>query len=174
MRTNIIDRDNTQSAETIEVGRSGFRALEPRPGRGRTIAIIALFVGVGFAISVAAALLSGSSPYGLIIAPLAIILGIPGIALAIRAIPQGIALGREFALTRRWWHLPWFCIFFSMLVWRIRDVGAASQNPIDGYAMLRILPEGFAAATLIIRLILRKPNWLGSLFRGIPGAMAVY
>ena len=174
MRTNIIDRDNTHSAETIEVGRSGFRALEPRQGRGRTIAIIALFVGVGFAISVAAALLSGSSPYGLVIAPLAIILGIPGIALAVRAIPQGIALGREFALTRRWWHLPWFCIFFSMLVWRIRDVGAASQNPIDGYAMLRILPEGFAAATLIIRLILRKPNWLGSLFRGIPGAMAVY
>jgi O-antigen ligase len=40
--------------------------------------------------------------------------------------------------------------------------------------MIRILPEAFVALTLIVRLILKKPNWLGALFRGIPGAMAIY
>ena len=47
-------------------------------------------------------------------------------------------------------------------------------NPLDAYAMIRILPEAFVFITLIIRLILKKPNWLGALFRGIPGAMAIY
>ena len=29
--------------------------------------------------------------------------------------------------------------------------------------------EAFVSLTLIVRLILKKPNWLGALFRGIPG-----
>ena len=40
--------------------------------------------------------------------------------------------------------------------------------------MIRILPEAFVSIALIVRLILKKPNWLGTLFRGIPGAMAIY
>jgi O-antigen ligase len=160
---------------TSIIDRTGAVGTPPqREGRGRTFWLLVIFSAIGFAISVTVAMFAGSSPYGALFLALAVIAAIPGIALTMQAIPQGLALARDFAKTRRWWHLPWFCIFFSMLVWRIRDVGAASQNPLDGYAMLRVIPEGFVSLVLIVRLILRKPNWLRSLFRGIPGAMAIY
>ena len=41
-------------------------------------------------------------------------------------------------------------------------------------AMLRIVPEVIMLAVLLVRLALRKPNWLGSLFRGVVGALAFY
>jgi len=119
-------------------------------------------------------MLAGSSPFGVLVAALVILAAIPGMGLAIRAVPEGLVMARNLASNWRWWHLLWFCIFFSMLVFRIRDVSEAQQNPLDAYAMLRILPEGFVSLSLIIRLILKKPNWLGALFRGIPGAMAIY
>jgi O-antigen ligase len=173
MSSSIINRSGTGPA--VATSDRGVSAPygEGR-GRGRTFWVLAAFVVVGFAISVAVSMFAGSTPYGVFFVALALIAAVPGIALTIQAIPQGIHLAREFAKTRRWWHLPWFCIFFSMLVWRIRDVGAAAQNPLDGYAMLRVIPEGFVSVALIIRLILKKPNWLGALFRGIPGAMAIY
>ena len=178
MATSIIDRTGDGAPgphpKTIEVGRRGVREVEPRSSAWKSIAIVAGFALFGLVISFVVAQFAGSSPYGVFFVALAIIAGIPGVIIAAQAIPEGIALGREFVKTRRWWHLPWFCIFFSMLVWRIRDVGAASQNPVDGYAMLRIVPESFAALTLIIRLILKKPNWLPALFRGIPAAMTIY
>src|SRR5256714_11305579 len=92
----------------------------------------------------------------------------------IQAAPEALENARELAHNWTWWHPLWFFIFFSMLVFRIRDVSEAKANPLDAFAMLRILPEAFVSLTLIVRLILKKPNWLGALFRGIPGAMAVY
>ena len=156
-----------------------FRALEGTVETGRERRhsagwMLALFIFVGFAISMAVSLLAGSMPYGVLFVALGIIAAVPTIALLTRAVPQGLALARDFSKTWRWWHPLWFFIFFSMLVFRIRDVGAAASNPLDSYAMLRVLPEGFVSLSLIIRLILRKPNWLGSLFRGIPCAMAIY
>lgn len=167
MSSTILDR--TREGTVIN-GRTG----EPQVRNGRSMWIVGLFLLVGFGISVAVSMLAGSSPYGVLVAALAILAGIPCIALAIQAFPEGIAMARNLARNWRWWHPLWFFIFFSMLVFRIRDVGAAGQNPIDGYAMLRILPEAFVSLSLIIRLILKKPNWLGSLFRGIPAAMAIY
>jgi len=174
MGSSIINR--TRESRTIEASQPGVRtpSYGEEHGRGRSFWVLAFFVGVGFAISVTVAMFAGSSPYGVFLLVLAVAAAIPGIAVAIQAIPQGITLAREFARTRRWWHLPWFCIFFSMLVWRIRDVSEAAQNPLDAYAMLRVVPEAFVSLALIIRLILKKPNWLGALFRGIPGAMAIY
>src|SRR5437660_2236137 len=136
--------------------------------------IVLFFVLVGFSIAVMISMLAGSAPYGVLIASGAILLSIPILLLMIKAIPQGWAKARVLRQNWTWWHPLWFLIFFSMLVFRIRDVGAAKANPLDAWAMLRILPEAVVALTLIVRLILKKPNWLGSLFRGIPGAMAIY
>jgi len=136
--------------------------------------LLLLFVLVGFSIATLVSLLAGAKPFGVLVAAVAILLAIPLIGLVIQAIPLGFAKARVLAQNWTWWHPLWFFIFFSMLVFRIRDVGAAKANPLDAYAMLRILPEAVVALTLIVRLILKKPNWLGSLFRGIPGAMAIY
>ncbi len=136
--------------------------------------LILLFALVGLSISVGVSMLAGSSPYGVLIVAAIIALAIPLLILMIKAAPEALASARELAQNWTWWHPLWFFIFFSMLVFRIRDVSEAKANPLDAYAMLRILPEAFVSLTLIVRLILKKPNWLGALFRGIPGAMAIY
>ena len=142
--------------------------------RRNPVWLLLLFVLVGFSIATLVSLLAGSKPFGVLVAAVAVLLAFPLMAILIQAIPQGVSKVRVLAQNWTWWHPLWFFIFFSMLVFRIRDVGAAKANPLDAYAMLRILPEVIVALTLIVRLILKKPNWLGSLFRGIPGAMAIY
>jgi O-antigen ligase len=146
--------------------------LEVRPRKPWWL--LALFIAIGFGISVAVSMLAGSSPYGVLIVAGVIGAAIPLLFLAINAAPEAVENARELARNWTWWHPLWFFIFFSMLVFRIRDVSEAKANPLDAFAMIRILPEAFVSITLIVRLILKKPNWLGSLFRGIPGAMAIY
>jgi hypothetical protein len=136
--------------------------------------LLLLFALVGLSISVGVSMLAGSSPYGVLIVAAVIGMSVPLLILMIQAAPEALASARELARNWTWWHPLWFFIFFSMLVFRIRDVSEAKANPLDAYAMLRILPEAFVSITLIVRLILKKPNWLGALFRGIPGAMAIY
>jgi hypothetical protein len=94
--------------------------------------------------------------------------------LVFQAFPQGWSKIQILRQNWTWWHPLWFLIFFSMLVFRIRDVGAAKANPLDAWAMTRVLPEAFVSLALLIRLLLKKPNWMRALFTGIPGAMAVY
>jgi O-antigen ligase len=142
--------------------------------RRSPIWLILPFVLVGFSIAVLVSLMAGSKPYGALYVAGGILVAIPLVALMTQAIPQGWAKARVLAQNWTWWHPLWFLIFFSMLVFRIRDVGAAKANPLDAWAMTRVLPEAFVALTLIIRLLLKKPNWLRALFTGIPGAMAVY
>jgi hypothetical protein len=159
MNFSVLDRTEEQSMEV--------RRRSP-------LWLLALFVLIGFSIAAMVSLLAGSKPYGVLYAAGGILLAIPVVALAIQAVPQGLAKARVLAQNWTWWHPLWFLIFFSMLVFRIRDVGAAKADPLDAYAMLRVLPEAFVALALIIRLLLKKPNWLRALFTGIPGAMAIY
>ena len=129
---------------------------------------------VGFAIAVSVTMLAGSAQDGVLIVATAILLGIPMVLLMARALPQGWAKLQMLRENWTWWHMLWFFIFFSMLVFRIRDVGEAKANPLDAWAMTRVLPEAFVSLALIIRLLLKKPNWMRALFTGIPGMMAVY
>ena len=142
--------------------------------RRNSIGLILLFVLIGFSIAGLVSLLAGSRPYGVLLAAVGILLAIPAVAVTIQAVPEGLAKARLLAQNWTWWHPLWFLIFFSMLVFRIRDVGAAKANPLDAWAMTRVLPEAFVALALIVRLLLKKPNWLRALFTGIPGAMAAY
>jgi len=132
------------------------------------------FIAFGFLIAVAISLLAGSKPWGVLIAAAGILAAIPLIAVTVQAFPEGYAKLQLLRQNWTWWHPLWFCIFFSMLVFRIRDVGEAKANPLDAWAMTRILPEAFVSIALIVRLMLKKPNWLKALFTGIPGMMAVY
>jgi len=142
--------------------------------RSNAVWLLLLFVLVGFSIAALVSLLAGSKPFGVLVAALGILIALPLLAVFIQAVPEGLATIRVLVQNWTWWHPLWFFIFFSMLVFRIRDVGAAKADPLDAYAMLRVVPEAIVALTLIVRLVLKRPNWLGSLFRGIPGAMAIY
>jgi O-antigen ligase len=136
--------------------------------------LLVLFIVFGFSISLGVSMLAGAEPYGVLGAAAAILFAIPMIALMKQALPQGLEKFRMLQKNWTWWHLLWFGIFFSMLVFRIRDVGAAKANPLDAWAMTRVIPEAAVALIIIFRLLLRRPNWLGPLFTGIPGMMAIY
>jgi O-antigen ligase/polysaccharide polymerase Wzy-like membrane protein len=154
-----------------------YRTLEGARENGEQRSIfwlLALFVLMGFAISMALSFFAGASEYGGLLVAGVIVAAIPGIALLIKAFPTAVANAKLLARDWTWWHPLWFCIYFSTLVFRIRDVGSGQGNLVDSWALLRILPEGFVSVALITRLILKKPNWLGSLFRGIPCALTIY
>lgn len=154
------------------IARSENPGLDVR--RRSPLWLIAVFAAFGFAIAVTVSLLAGSSPYGVLYAAAGLFLAIPLALLAVKAFPEGYAKLKLLRQNWTWWHPLWFFIFFSMLVFRIRDVGAAKANPLDAWAMTRVLPEAFVSLALIIRLLLKKPNWLKALFTGIPGLMAIY
>jgi O-antigen ligase len=164
MSSSVIDR--TQEDRAPE------HSLDLR--RSNPILLILLFVLVGFSIAILVSLMAGSKPYGVLVAATAILLAIPMTILVFQALPQGWAKLAILQQNWTWWHPLWFFIFFSMLVFRIRDVGAAKANPLDAWAMTRILPEVFVSLALLVRLLLKKPNWMRALFTGIPGAMAIY
>jgi O-antigen ligase len=113
-----------------------------------------------------------SSGFGSVLVLLA--LPIAGVGLVI-ALPYTKAKLVALAKKLTWWHLLWLLIYLSGMVFRFaRDVQAARAEAIDSMAMLRIGPEVIVLVVLLVRLALRRPNWLGSLFRGVVGALAFY
>ncbi|HZW96759.1 MAG TPA: O-antigen ligase family protein [Candidatus Eremiobacteraceae bacterium] len=153
---------------STEVGqpRRGFRFSPETRG---PFAIVAggLLLGV-----LIAYLAYSSSGFGSVLVLLA--LPIAGVVLVI-ALPYTKVKLVALAKKLTWWHLLWLLIYVSGMVFRFaRDVQAARAEAIDSMAMLRIGPEVIVLAVLLVRLALRRPNWLGSLFRGVVGALAFY
>jgi len=153
---------------STEVGqpRRGFRFSPETRG---PFAIVAggLLLGV-----LIAYLAYSSSGFGSVLVLLA--LPIAGVVLVI-ALPYTKVKLVALAKKLTWWHLLWLLIYVSGMVFRFaRDVQAARAEAIDSMALLRIGPEVIVLAVLLVRLALRRPNWLGSLFRGVVGALAFY
>jgi hypothetical protein len=175
MSVEILDRSpNRQGPDLHNGARQDTERQSGHPRRRNPLWLLLLFVLVGFSMAILFTVLAGSTEYGSLIASVVLLLAIPMVALLVQALPEGLAKARELRQQWTWWHPLWFLIFFSMLVFRIRDVGAAKANPLDLYAMTRVLPEAFVSLALIFRLLLKKPNWMRALFTGIPGTMAVY
>jgi hypothetical protein len=170
----LKESPNRRSPDNLGPEMRAAAPLSAEPRRRGPWLLISLFVLIGFSMAIAFSVLAGSSEYGALIASAALLLAIPLIVLIVQALPEGLAKARELRKNWTWWHPLWGLIFFSMLVFRIRDVGAAKANPLDAWAMTRVLPEVFVSLALIFRLLLKKPNWMRALFTGIPGAMAVY
>lgn len=146
----------------------------PAIGQRRTVVLLAGFVLLGLAIALVAGYFAGSSDSGLLIAAVGILLAPPLIALVVMAGADLMPMARVLSANWTWWHPLWLLTFASMLVFRIREGSAATANPLDANALMRIACEGFVAFSLIVRLVLRKPFWLGSLFRGLVGALGLY
>jgi O-antigen ligase len=90
------------------------------------------------------------------------------------AFRQGLSKFRTFRMQLTWWHWLWLVIVASNFVFRTRDFESAEQQPLDLAAIYRISLVGITAFLLTVRLVLKRPNWLGSLFRGLVGIMAAF
>lgn len=141
----------------------------------RNTAIIGGFIGVGFLLSLLVWYASAdferldALQAVLLVAavPLAAVFGYVGLR-------RGLRHFAELRADWQWWHGLIFLLFVSTLVFRIRDVAAASSEPVDAWALLRLGPEAIVAGVLIQRLISHRTEWLKPMFRGLVGALAIY
>src|SRR5882724_9027879 len=141
--------------------------------RGATLLVA--FVGLGFGLSLlvyyASADFERLDPVQAVI----LVVAIPfAIALGVLGLRQGLRHLAELRARWTWWHWLLFLLFVSTLVFRIRDVQAATSEPVDAWALLRLGPEAIVGGVLIQRLISRRTQWLRPMFKGLIGALAIY
>jgi|HubBroStandDraft_6_1064221.scaffolds.fasta_scaffold00009_93 hypothetical protein len=103
-----------------------------------------------------------------------ILAGPPLVFLFVAGARQGLAEVPAFWRKLTWWHGLWFLLLASSFVFRTRDVESVQSNPLDTAAIFRVCLVGTTALILIVRLTLRRPPWLGSLFSGLVGVMALF
>ena len=80
------------------------------------------------------------------------------------------ALGNNLA----WWQGLILLLFLSELVFRIRPTQVARDTPVDGWAIYRMVLVATVGFVLAMRLTLKRTMWIGSLFQGLLGTLAVY
>lgn len=73
-----------------------------------------------------------------------------------------------------WWQTLWVLLFLSGLVFRTRSAADIGQDPLDGWALLRVGLVFIAALVLFLRLTLRRSRWTRSLFSGVVGVFLLY
>jgi O-antigen ligase len=116
-----------------------------------------------------------SSPVdGSIVIFAAALLVVPCTILFFLGIRQARASFREMRSSIRWWHWLLLLSYISQLVFRLRDVPEARESPLDAWAILRIGPEAIIVGILLSRLVLRRPDWLPSLYRGLIAFLTAY
>jgi O-antigen ligase len=101
------------------------------------------------------------------LAPAILLILVIGLHQALRGIR---ALSHNLA----WWHGPWLLIFVSSLVFRIRDAADAQSLPIDGYAILRLMPEAIVGLLLLGRFLRAGSSLRRSSLQGLAGALSIY
>lgn len=74
----------------------------------------------------------------------------------------------------RWWHWLWLILFFSGLVFRVRDVKTSMGSPIDLWAIYRISLVCLVGCILFWRLATNRQDWLRNIFHGLPAPLAGY
>lgn len=102
------------------------------------------------------------------------LLGIPVLVALGFAIGQGLSGASTLVSSLKWWHVLWAMMLFSALTFRIRGASEIASDPLDAWAVFRITIDMLVAFVLLARLTLRRTHWLGSMLRGVVGALTVY
>lgn len=103
-----------------------------------------------------------------------ILAGPPLLIVTILAFRRSLSKAREMWNQLTWWHWLWLIMVASNFVFRTRDIETVHQNPLDTAAVYRVSMVGITAFVLILRLVLRRPPWMRSLFQGLVGLVAVF
>lgn len=132
------------------------------------LALLAIMLALGFVMMFIV------QRFGVVVAFLGLLL----IALFVFILPMALrqAIGLIGALRARlaWWHGLWLSLFLSELTFRVRTSEAIKEASLDAWAAYRISLVGIVAFALGVRLVLRQTEWVGSLFRGLPGVLSAY
>lgn len=102
------------------------------------------------------------------------LLAVPAIVVLASALRQGLSHARTLFSSLKWWHWLWALTVVSALTWRIRGASEIASQPVDAWAAVRIGIDMVVAFILPGRLALRRTHWLGSMLRGLVGALTVF
>lgn len=106
--------------------------------------------------------------------PLLGILGIVFLLSCIKIIPTTAQKFSDLFRQFRWWHFSWVLLFFSGLVFRIRETEETVDTPLDFWAIYRIALVSLVGFILLYRLVISRSNWFPSIFQGLPGLLLGY
>jgi hypothetical protein len=81
--------------------------------------------------------------------------------------PSAVAMVKNL----QWYHWLWFAIFISGLVFRKRSAAEGVNAPVDSAAFFRIAIVGAVGAVILCQMLLRRIEWLRSVFTGIVGLL---
>ncbi len=141
------------------------------PARSNAGSIIGFFIAAAITVFIGVNL--AELKYG-VLNWLFLVVGLVVVMLFLIALPQ---LKANWAwlkpqLTR--WHWMWYGIYVSALVWEVRTLESYRESPLDAFSVLRLGPEFFIGMYLLYCMGTGKVKWFGSLFKGLPGALAFY
>ena len=91
--------------------------------------------------------------------------------LALRHATRGaVAMSANVSL----WHWLWLLALAGSLVFRQRAVNEILENALDGWAMFRVVIEVLTTILLLGYLAVRRIHWVGSMARGVIGALTFF
>ncbi len=140
----------------------------PRIRFGATI----LFLGLT-AFTVMATTTLGQLKYG-VVNVLGVVFVLLVLMMMVVAFPQVKANVRYLWPRLNCWHLIWYGVYISALVWERRTYQQVHDSLLDGWSLLRLGPEFLTGLYFLYLLGTGRVKWLSSLFKGIPGVLAVY
>lgn len=142
------------------------------PSRAGLFLAFLVLVPLGLLLS-----LAGRNLIGRFGGPVTVVLflsGPPGVVLFALGFRQALSKFRTLRKKLTGWHGLWLLLLVSGFVIRTRDIGAVREGPLDTAAIFRVSLVAITGLVLMVCLALKRPSWLGSLFRGLVGVMAVF
>jgi len=137
--------------------------------------VIPAFVLLGVLVTAAVFGVASRFHSGATVALVIAFIGLPALFLGAAGVRHAASSARAFLSTSaKWWHFLWMLTFVSALVFRIRYANDIASDPLDGWAIFRVVIDMLVAFVLLARLALRRTHWLSSMFRGVLGAFSMF
>jgi len=156
---------------TVETYGETIVAKQPEGAASRFGAVAGFVALTALTAIVATAL--GSLKYG-VLNLLGLIAGLIVLYLLVMAFPQLRANWAYLRPRLNKWHLIWYGVYVSALVFEIRTLASYRESILDGWSILRLGPEFLIGVYMLYCLGTGRVKWVSSLFKGIPGVLAVY
>src|SRR5580698_4245566 len=157
--------------KTLETYREAMAAKQPEVAASK-FGALAGFTALAVLTAVVATAL-GSLKYG-VLNLLALIAGLIVLYLLGIAFPQLRANWDYLRPRLNKWHLIWYGIYVSALVFEVRTMASYQNGLLDSWSVLRLGPELLIGLYLLYCVGTGKVKWFSSMFRGVLGALAFY
>lgn len=97
-----------------------------------------------------------------------------GFLVLVSVFPHLYSRIRLLFLELKFWHILWFFLFLSGLVFRVRGTLEARESPLDFWALYRIGLVGVVALILLAYLLLKRSYWFPWFFKGLIGLVVFF